>query len=59
MDLGKATWKFLIPHSEKLTGNDKTCRYPGTALNMLVLLGSWPCRMWIASAVQRKFCSVL
>ena len=26
-------WKFLILHSEKHTGNDKTCQYTGTALN--------------------------
>ena len=32
-ELGKTTWEFLIPHSEKHTGNDKTCRYSGTALN--------------------------
>jgi hypothetical protein len=58
-ELWKTTWKFLIPHSENHTGNDKTCRYTGTALSMLVLLVSWPCCVWIASAVQRKFCSEL
>jgi len=30
-ELGKTTWKFLIPHSEKHTGNDKACQYTGTA----------------------------